>query len=70
MRLEIPIVRDLFSYGVLMAQTLVILFMQENFLMYAIQAVLILLLLLLYRKDIYGLIAYVTKRGKNNGNNC
>lgn len=64
MQLKINIVRDMLSYGVLLAQTLVLLFMPENLVMYATQAALILLLLLLYRKDIIGLIAYVTKRGK------
>lgn len=64
MHLEINIVRDLVSYGVLLAQTLVLLYMPENLIMYAAQAALVLLLFVLYRKDILGLVAYVTKRGK------
>lgn len=64
MHLKINIIRDLISYGVLLAQTLVLLFMPENVVMYAAQTALVLFLLLLYRRDIFGLIAYVTKRGK------
>lgn len=63
--MKINISRDLVSYTILVAQTLVILMLPNNLVMYGLQTVLVLVLLLLYREDILGLVRYVTKRGTN-----
>lgn len=61
-KLRISIGRDILSYMVLLAQTVVLLTIPENILMYGIQCALVVLLLMMYHKDIKGIVNYVLKR--------
>lgn len=60
-RLRINLVRDCSSYLLLFAQTIVLLIMSENIVMYAIQGILILLIIMLYKNDIGSLVNKVLK---------
>lgn len=62
-KLRINLIRDCSSYILLFVQTIVLLFMSENIVMYAIQGVLIILNIMLYKSDI-GL--FLSKILKNN----
>lgn len=64
-KMTIPILRDVLSYIVLLAQTAVLLLMSETVAMYALQVGLFIVLLVLYRTDLLGLLKHVTKRGRN-----
>lgn len=60
-KLRINVIRDLISYTLLIFQTIILLVMSENILMYIIQGILIVVILLLYKKDIGLLINKVKK---------
>ena len=51
-QLRIRLIRDLLTYVILVAQSLVLLFVNNNVFLYAIQCVLVLIIIILYRDDI------------------
>nr|WP_317315678.1 polysaccharide biosynthesis C-terminal domain-containing protein [Limosilactobacillus mucosae] len=60
-KLRINLLRDCSSYLLLFAQTIVLLIMPENIVMYVIQGILILLIIMLYKNDIGSLVNKVLK---------
>lgn len=60
--LRINIVRDVASYILLVSQTLVLLVLPENGMMYSLQALIILLILALYKNDIALLVGKILKK--------
>ncbi|MFH5830707.1 MULTISPECIES: lipopolysaccharide biosynthesis protein [Lactiplantibacillus] len=60
--LKINIVRDVVSYILLVLQTLVLLILPENGMMYSLQALTILLILALYKNDIALLVGKILKK--------
>lgn len=62
--LRINLKRDIFTYALLIVQTVILLLLPDNIEMYIIQFVIICLIVLLYMKD----ILFVIKGGKNENN--
>lgn len=60
-KLKINLIRDCSSYILLFIQTIVLLFMSESIVMYAIQGVLIILNIMLYKRDIILLLSKILK---------